>query len=140
MDQMVLFMLDDQTFGLPIVTVERIVRVVEITGLPNAPKNIMGVVNVHGHVTPVLNLRYCLGLPQRALGLLNLLIISSVSEKSVAFVADSVIGVFRASISSIKKESPTIENMIRCNDQLIMVIHDLGCFMALDVNPKGVQS
>ncbi len=40
------FKLDDQPYALPLAVVERIVRAVEVTPLPDAPRIMLGVVDV----------------------------------------------------------------------------------------------
>src|ERR1700723_4244064 len=46
-----------ETFGLPIAMVREIVRVPEITSVPNAPAYIEGVINLRGRIVPVVDLR-----------------------------------------------------------------------------------
>ena len=46
-----------ETFGLPISLVREIVRVPEITFVPNAPEYIEGVINLRGRIIPVVDLR-----------------------------------------------------------------------------------
>src|ERR1700722_7117416 len=50
-----------ETFGLPIENVREIVRVPEITSVPNAPAYIEGVINLRGRILPIVNLRKRLG-------------------------------------------------------------------------------
>ena len=51
--QLVLFALDEQRFALALSSVERIVRVVDVTPLPSAPPIVLGIINVKGEVVPV---------------------------------------------------------------------------------------
>src|SRR5271168_386718 len=53
-----------ETFGLPIGMVREIVRVPEITSVPNAPDYIEGVVNLRGRIIPVVDLRKRFGQKQ----------------------------------------------------------------------------
>jgi purine-binding chemotaxis protein CheW len=46
-----------ETFGLPISLVREIVRVPEITSVPNAPDYVEGVINLRGRIIPVVDLR-----------------------------------------------------------------------------------
>jgi purine-binding chemotaxis protein CheW len=55
--QVVGFRIGRETFGLPIAMVREIVRVPEITGVPNAPDYIEGVINLRGRIIPVVDLR-----------------------------------------------------------------------------------
>jgi purine-binding chemotaxis protein CheW len=55
--QIVGFRIGRETFGLPISMVREIVRVPEITSVPNAPDYIEGVINLRGRIIPVVDLR-----------------------------------------------------------------------------------
>ncbi len=55
--QVVGFRIGRETFGLPIAMVREIVRVPEITSVPNAPNYIEGVINLRGRIIPVVDLR-----------------------------------------------------------------------------------
>ena len=55
--QIVGFRIGRETFGLPIAMVREIVRVPEITAVPNAPDYIEGVINLRGRIVPVVDLR-----------------------------------------------------------------------------------
>ena len=55
--QVVGFRIGRETFGIPIGMVREIVRVPEITSVPNAPDYIEGVINLRGRIVPVVDLR-----------------------------------------------------------------------------------
>ena len=55
--QVVGFRIGRETFGVPIALVREIVRVPEITSVPNAPDYIEGVINLRGRIIPVVDLR-----------------------------------------------------------------------------------
>jgi purine-binding chemotaxis protein CheW len=55
--QVVGFRIGRETFGLPISMVREIVRVPEVTSVPNAPEYIEGVINLRGRIIPVVDLR-----------------------------------------------------------------------------------
>ena len=64
-EQVVVFRLEKEEFGVPIANVEEIVRVPEqLTRVPKAPSFVEGVINLRGTVLPVLDLRLRLGMPQ----------------------------------------------------------------------------
>jgi purine-binding chemotaxis protein CheW len=55
--QVVGFRVGRETFGLPISMVREIVRVPDITAVPNAPDYIEGVINLRGRIIPVVDMR-----------------------------------------------------------------------------------
>lgn len=50
--QLVTFRLGDEEFGVKILVVNEIIRLVQITQVPNAPEFIEGVINLRGKVLP----------------------------------------------------------------------------------------
>jgi purine-binding chemotaxis protein CheW len=62
-EQVVVFRLGAEEFGVPIDSVQEIVRVPEVlTHVPKAPASVEGVINLRGSVLPVIDLRRRLGL------------------------------------------------------------------------------
>ncbi|MBY0241328.1 MAG: chemotaxis protein CheW [Burkholderiaceae bacterium] len=62
-EQIVVFRLGREEFGVPIGSVQEIVRVPEqLTHVPKAPPSVEGVINLRGAVLPVMDLRRRLGL------------------------------------------------------------------------------
>ncbi len=63
-EQMVVFRLGAEEFGVPIESVQEIVRVPdELTHVPKSPEFVEGVINLRGAVLPVIDQRRRLGLP-----------------------------------------------------------------------------
>lgn len=86
-------MLDEQKHALSLSVVERIIRAVAVTPLPQAHAPILGVVNVQGRVIPVASMRSLCGLPEREIGINDQFIIANTARCTMALVVDSVIGV-----------------------------------------------
>jgi len=51
------FMVGDESFGLPVLRVREIIRLVNITAVPNTPEYVKGVVNLRGKIIPIIDLR-----------------------------------------------------------------------------------
>ena len=83
-DYLVVFTLAGQQLALPLAAVERIVRVVDVTPVPDAPPVVLGVINVQGRVVPVLDLRVWFGPPAPELDLNDKLIIAHGATGAVA--------------------------------------------------------
>ncbi len=58
----VTFALDGEQYGVPILSVIEIMRVVDVTSIPNVPAWVRGVINLRGDVVPVIDLRSRFGL------------------------------------------------------------------------------
>ena len=86
----VVFFLDGQRFALPCSIVKRITNIVEITPLPNAPSDILGIINIHGQIVLVLNIRKKLDLAINNYSVNDYLIIVEINKKMISFIANDV--------------------------------------------------
>lgn len=136
-DSLVVLVLDDQRYALPLPAVDRVVRMVAITPLPKAPDIVLGVVNVQGRVIPVFNMRRRFCLPEREIALSDQLVVARTMRRPVALVADAVPDVIAypaQSLVSPEEVLPSIEyveGVIKLADGLIF-IHDLDKFLSPD--------
>lgn len=89
-DFLIIFTLDDQRYALPLPAVDRVVRMVAIIPLPNAPDIVLGVVNFQGRVIPVIDVRRRFRLPEREIALTDQLLVAHTARRPVALVADAV--------------------------------------------------
>lgn len=134
---LVVFTLGDRRCALPLSVVERAVRVVDITPLPKAPDIVLGVVNVHGRVIPVIDVRRRFHLPERGIALEDQMVIARAARRTVALLVDSVSGVLeysgQAAVAAhdVLPELPYVEGVVKVDDGLIL-IHNLDRFLALE--------
>jgi purine-binding chemotaxis protein CheW len=57
------FRLGREEYGLPVLKVREIIKLLDITAVPQAPPHVKGVVNLRGKVIPVVDLRLKFALP-----------------------------------------------------------------------------
>lgn len=88
-NQYVLFKLDNEFYGIDILQVETIERVMDITRVPHALDYVQGVINLRGEVVPVVNLRKRFSLPEMPFDDESRIIIVSVEEIVVGIIVDS---------------------------------------------------
>lgn len=135
--QIVVFSLDNQRYGLALSVVERVVRMVDVTHLPQAPALVFGVVNIQGRVIPVFNPRRRFRLPERNFTLSDQLVIARSARRMVALVADAVSGVLEYSSEKTVRAHDIvsgleyIEGVVKLADGLVL-IHDLDKFLSLE--------
>lgn len=92
------FTLDGQLYALELATVHRVVHALEVTPLPGAPDTILGVINVHGELIPVVSLRRRFRIPEREIKPSDQFIIAHMNPqesggegiRTVALVVDAV--------------------------------------------------
>ena len=98
---LLVFSVDEQEYALPYTIVEKVVRSVEITPLPNAPDIIKGIINVHGRVITVISVREKLGCHGRDINLDDKFIIAKAGKRTIAFVVDEIVGIIEPSDKEI---------------------------------------
>ena len=62
---LVVFTLDGQRYALRLGAVERVIRAVAVTPVPETTAFVLGLVKLTGQLITVVSLRRCLGLPDR---------------------------------------------------------------------------
>jgi purine-binding chemotaxis protein CheW len=101
--QVVGFRIGRETFGLPISIVREIVRVPEITSVPNAPDYIEGVINLRGRIIPVVDLRKRFGEKSFEPDKKNRIVVVELEGRSVGLIVNSASEVLRIPPSDIEE-------------------------------------
>jgi len=97
MEEFLLFRVDDRMMGVSLKDVEYVLRATYVTPLPETPPTVLGLVNVRGHMTLVLDIRQHMGLSPRKTHLNDRLILLNVDNHVIGFLSDEVIGVHKLS-------------------------------------------
>ena len=132
-----MFSLDAGRYALPLHCVDRIVRAVHVTSLPQAPAVVLGAIDVAGRVLPVCNIRQRFGLPQRAIEPADQFLIAHTAKRTVVLAIDTASGVLeRPAAAMIDAGSLTsglahIRGVFATADDLVL-IHDLEAFLSTD--------
>lgn len=102
--QVVGFRIGEETFGVRISSVREIVRVPEITAVPNAPDYIEGVINLRGKIIPVMDLRKRFGIKNVEPNKKNRILVVELESKVVGLIVNSASEVLKIPPADI--ESP----------------------------------
>lgn len=135
--RVVLFALDGSRYAVPLDGAERAFRMVAVSALPGAPAPVVGALNLHGSVVPVVDLRRRLGLPAREFDVGAHLLVVRTPRRRLAVLADEVVGVCEiASVSVVPARSVVpglarIAGIAALPDGLVL-IHDLEAFLSAD--------
>jgi purine-binding chemotaxis protein CheW len=135
--QWVVFSLDAGRYALPLRSVERIVRAVQVTPLPRAPAVVLGAIDVAGQVLPVFNVRQRFGLPEREIDPADQFLIARTTGRTVVLAVDAVSGVLEQpavamiDAGSVAPGLAHIRGVLRIADYLVL-IHDLEAFLSTD--------
>ena len=138
LSKLIVFNLDNQKYALHLSTVETVIRVVEFTPLPRAPKIVNGIVNFHGRVIPVFNIRRRFNLPDKEINLNDHLIIARTSKRMAALMVDSVSDIIISrtkeeiiKATKILPEIKYVEGILKLKEGMIL-IHNLDKFLSLE--------
>ena len=106
-EHLVTFFLHEEEYGVPVLRSREIVRVGEITRIPEAPAHIRGVFNLRGRILPVVDLRTRLGLPTSTITPRSRLILVEAHGRVLALLCDGVSRMTRVPASLVRP--PPIE-------------------------------
>ncbi|MBU2491649.1 MAG: chemotaxis protein CheW [Bacteroidetes bacterium] len=93
--QLVSFKIGDEEFGVDILSVQEINRMLQITRVPNSPNFVEGVINLRGKVIPVIDLRIKLNMERTEYSPDTRIIVVEINNQTVGFIVDSVKEVLR---------------------------------------------
>lgn len=100
--QVVGFRIGRETFGLPIASVREIVRVPEITSVPNAPDYIEGVINLRGRIIPVVDLRKRFGEKSLESSKKNRIVVVEMDNRAIGLLVNSASEVLKIPPSEVE--------------------------------------
>ncbi len=109
--QLVNFDIANEEFGVDILKVQEIIRVLDVTRVPNCPAFVEGVINLRGKIVPVVDLRLRFSLPQIEKDNNTRIIVVELAEKTVGFLVDRVKEVIRIETSIIEPPPELVTNV-----------------------------
>jgi len=89
------FQVGRETYGVPIASLHEIVRVTEITSVPDSPEYIEGVINLRGKIVSVIDLRKRFGAKQIANGKKNRILVVELNGRLTGLIVDSASDVLK---------------------------------------------
>lgn len=126
--KLVIFTVADKEYALSIQQVREVIRLREITTIPEAPGFVEGVINLRGKVTPLINLRKKFGIPGIELSKLNRVIITQMNGHIVGIIVDQVEGVTTIendhieSPNQVLKEAAYLTGVAKIGKRLILMV------------------
>jgi len=135
--QLVAFLLNRARYALPLSCVERVLPMVAVSPLPQAPAIVCGVINLHGRVLPVLDLRRRFGLPPGAYGPDAHLVVARTARRPVVLPVDEALGVLSVAVDAVTAPTAVlpgigqVSGIVALPDGLLF-LQDLDAFLALD--------
>ncbi len=113
--ELVIFRIGREDFGVDILMVQEIIRLPEVTPIPNAPGFIVGVINLRGRIIPVIDLRQRLKIsgnePEGDNRKTRVLIVE-INSRVTGFVVDTVVGILKTPLSEIEPAPDLVSSSI----------------------------
>lgn len=110
-EQYLTFIMDDEEYGVDILSVQEIRGWEMATPIPNAPAHVKGVINLRGTIVPLVDLRQRFGIASTEYGSLTVVIVLKVTkndkERVMGIVVDAVSDVYSFS-QAMMKEAPDL--------------------------------
>ncbi len=103
------FKIGKETFGVPIGLVHEIVRVPEITAVPDAPDYIEGVINLRGKIVSIIDLRKRFGENNITRNKKNRILVTEVEGKMVGLIVDAASEVLKMPAADVEDPPSVFE-------------------------------
>ena len=131
--QLVVFQLGGEEFGVEIMQVQEIIRMPDLTRIPQSPEYVEGVINLRGKIIVVVNLDTKFALHSKELDEDSRIIIVEVGGNVVGMVVDSVSEVMRLSASNVEPAPDIISTKVKADylkgvgklDERLLILLDL---------------
>ncbi len=128
--QLVSFHIGSEEFGVDILKVQEINRMVEITRVPQAPAYVEGVINLRGKVIPIIDLRKRFGVEVKEPDKNTRIVVVNIAGIIMGMIVDSVSEVLRLQSDSIEPppeivtdvDSKYIKGVAKLEDRLLIVL------------------
>lgn len=89
-DQYVEFGVGEENYAILISDIHEIIRMQEITEIPNSQHYVQGVINLRGRIVPVISLRSLFSLDEEVLTKSTRIVVVNHQEESVGIIVDKV--------------------------------------------------
>jgi purine-binding chemotaxis protein CheW len=96
------FQVGRETYGVPITSLHEIVRVPEITAVPDAPDYLEGVINLRGKIVSVMDLRKRFGEKQATLRKQNRILVVEHAGRLAGLIVDSASEVLKIPADAVE--------------------------------------
>jgi len=144
LNQMLTFMLGDETYGVDILRVQEIRGWSPVTRIPQSPHHVLGVLNLRGSIVPVVDLRMRLNLDRAEYTAVTVIIVLSVDSghgrRDFGVVVDGVSDVINVQAADVKPppelgadvSTDYIQGLATVSDRMVMLL-DIDRLIGADI-------
>ncbi len=109
-EQLVGFVIGEEEFAVPILSIQEIIKPIEWTRVPFVPEYVLGVFNLRGNVLPLIDLRKKFNAPSAEIDENTRFIVMKIQNENVAFVIDRLTSAIRIPKKYIAPPPETYNN------------------------------
>src|SRR5215213_140962 len=120
---LVTFHLGAEEFGIPIETVREVLRVGDITRVPQAPPHVKGITNLRGRIVPIVSIKTRMGLPDTPLTVRSRCVLVEAHGRLLGLLVDAVSNVVKVPMAAV---APPPEEMVTTATDYITGVARLG--------------
>lgn len=127
--QLVGFIVGDEEFSVPILSIQEIIKPIECTRVPRTPAYVLGVFNLRGTVIPLIDLRLKFGLPKEKMTENSRFIVMKNATETAGFVIDRLTEAIRLKKHEIgpapetsMQEKTMIEGVGKQDDKILTIL------------------
>jgi purine-binding chemotaxis protein CheW len=143
-NQMLTFMLGDETYGVDILRVQEIRGWSPVTRIPQSPPHVLGVLNLRGSIVPIVDLRMRLNFDRAEYTPVTVIIVLSVESghgrRDFGVVVDGVSDVINVQASEVKQAPDLgaqvnmefIQGLATVAERMVMLL-DIDRLIGVDV-------
>ncbi|KJS12859.1 MAG: hypothetical protein VR67_06590 [Peptococcaceae bacterium BRH_c8a] len=127
-NQLVIFWIAKQKYAVPVGCTNEIIRMVDITPLPQTNDYVLGIINLRGKVIPVINLHRKMGLPEQEKNKDNRIIVIENEGKNMGMVVDRVDEVSKYNEEELGLvdvefgDNPFVKNIVKRNQDIWLIL------------------
>ncbi len=104
LNQLVVFHIDEEYYGIDILMVQEIVRYVKPYSIPNTPDYFRGVINLRGVIIPIIDLRTRFNfLKKEEIGE-SMVVVVSIGDRKYGLLVDSVSDVVNVDMNNVQEK------------------------------------
>jgi purine-binding chemotaxis protein CheW len=111
--QLCTFFLGEHHLGIDVTQVQEVLRHQELTHVPLAPAEVLGLINLRGQIVTALDLRRRLGLPDRPAGQAPMNVVIRTSDGSLSLLVDRIGDVVEVDDVDFERPPDTLRGPIR---------------------------
>ncbi|WP_211465565.1 chemotaxis protein CheW [Collimonas silvisoli] len=107
------FRLAQECYALETRCVQEVYPLKDLTPLPCTPPFVLGVVNIRGRITPVIDIKKFFDLPDQGLTDLHRIILVRGNDLELGLLADVIVGMLTVAVGSLQPALPTLTGIRR---------------------------